>query len=91
MTRTDIDLQRERTDHQIVADALASVRLFHALYGQGEQTREWIAELARTLHRMGCSERTPERESILANAADAIARTYLRRPASELDWPQPGA
>lgn len=91
MTRTEIDLQRERTEHQIVADALASVRLFHALYGQGEQTREWIAELSRALYRMGCGERTMERESILATAADAIARAYLRRPASELEWPQPGA
>ena len=90
MKHIDIELQRERAEHQIVADALASVRLFHALYGQGEQAREWIAELSRSLLRMGCDERTADRESILSTAADAIAKTYLGRSARELEWPEAG-
>lgn len=90
MALMDVELQRERAEHQIIADALASVRLFHALYGEGEQAREWIAELSRALLRMGSDGAAAERESILSTAADAIAKTYLGRTARELEWPEAG-
>lgn len=87
MSSIDVDLQTERGDHQIVADALASVRLFHALYGNGEQAREWIRELSLTLYRIGANGRIGEHESILSTTADAIARSYLGCSAQELEWP----
>lgn len=90
MTHGDLDLQREWTEHQMVADALASVRLFHALYGRGEQASEWIAELSRALLHKGCEGRRENGESILSTAADAIARAYLGRTARELEWPEAG-
>ena len=50
MNLTDEELQRERGEHQLVADAMASVRLFHTLFGDGEQTREWVRELVRVMY-----------------------------------------
>ncbi|WP_431858051.1 hypothetical protein [Azospirillum sp.] len=90
MTDMEGELQRERIEHQIVADALASVRLFHTLYGHGEQAREWIAELSRRLLRMGCEKPAADGASILATTADAIAKAYLGRSAQELEWPEAG-
>lgn len=90
MTLTEEELRRERDEHLMVADALASVRLFRTLLGDGEQTREWVRELVRTLYRAGCRERHGERETLLATTADAIARTYLGRSARELEWPEAG-
>jgi hypothetical protein len=90
MNPTDEELQRERGEHQLVADAMASVRLFHTLFGNGEQTREWVRELVRVMYRTGCRDRHGERDSLLATTADAIARTYLGRSARELEWPEAG-
>ncbi|UEM06312.1 hypothetical protein JL101_013030 [Skermanella rosea] len=90
MTLTEEELRRERDEHLLVADAMASVRLFRAMFGDGEQTREWIRELARTMYRVGCRERHGERETLLATTADAIARSYLGRSVRELEWPQAG-
>lgn len=90
MILTTEELQRERSDHQLVADALASVRLFRSLFGDGEQTREWIRELVLVMHRKGCQERHGEREALLATTADAIARTYLGHSAQQLEWPEAG-
>ena len=56
MNLTDEELQRERGEHQLVADAMASVRLFHTLFGDGEQTREWVRELVRVMYRTGCRD-----------------------------------
>ncbi len=90
MILTDEELQRERGEHQLVADALASVRLFRTLFGDGEQSREWIRELVLILHRTGCRERHGERETLLATTADAISRTYLGHSAEQLEWPESG-
>jgi hypothetical protein len=88
MTLTEEELGRERGEHQLVADAMASVRLFRTLFGDGEQTREWVRQLVRVMYRTGCRDRHGERESLLATAADAIARTYLGQPVRELEWPE---
>lgn len=90
MILTDEELQRERDDHQMVADAMASIRLFHKLFGDGEQTREWVRELALALYRTGCRDRHGEREALLATTADAIARTYLGESVRGLEWPEAG-
>jgi hypothetical protein len=90
MNLTDEELQRERDEHQMVADAMASVRLFHTLFGDGEQTREWVRELVRVMYRTGCRARHGDCESLLATTADAIARTYLGHSARELEWPEAG-
>lgn len=90
MMLTNEELQQERGEHQMIADAMASVRLFRALFGDGEQSREWIRELVHALYRTGCRERHGNRETLLATAADAIARTYLGHSAQQLDWPEAG-
>ena len=90
MTLTEEELGRERGEHQLVADAMASVRLFHTLFGHGEQTREWVRELVKVMYQTGCRTRHGERESLLATTADAIARTYLGHSARELEWPEAG-
>jgi hypothetical protein len=85
MAPHDTDPDTLRLEHEIVADALASVRLFQLFYGQGAQRDEWIKELVRMLHRHGTE---PGRPSILAGAADAIARAYLGQGVEELEWPE---
>jgi hypothetical protein len=90
MNLTDEELQRERDEHQMVADAMASVHLFQTLFGDGEQTREWVRELVRVMYRTGCRARHGDCESLLATTADAIARTYLGHSARELEWPEAG-
>ncbi len=90
MNLTDEELQRERGDHQLVTDAMASIRLIHRLFGDGEQAREWIRALALALYRTGCRDRHGEREALLATAADAITRAYLGQTARELEWPEAG-
>jgi hypothetical protein len=88
MMLTSEELQRELSEHQMMSDAMASVRLFHALYGDGEQPREWIRELVRAMHRTGCQDRHGEREPLLATVADAISRSYLGKSVRELQWPE---
>ncbi|HSK40949.1 MAG TPA: hypothetical protein VK943_14370 [Arenibaculum sp.] len=88
MATTAQDREQEEMDHRLIADAHASIRLFHAFYGSGGQSEEWIRELVGKLYRMGKERGHGDRTPFLCSTADAIAKTYLGKSVHELEWPE---
>ena len=73
----------ERAQHEVVADALAAVRLYRGHFASAQPSPDRVREIVEMLQALGKQHDMGKHGSILTTAADAISKTYLNEPAGE--------